>query len=310
MKVPVPQAELKAESEDIYALEDDSTAAPAAAPQQGATAPGTRPGALEQTTPRKSTSDPSRARPLTGAMREAERRTSTREYLHLALLLALIPLIMSFLSPQETKIEDRLKATIERAGPETLSRVRALETRENADLDDLLEILPEGKLDTTAHLPRATWVHWAYGAIAAAGFWIFTLLLFPSEKRSPHHLLLVGLFTGTCGIVLLAGVPVRRGSDPGNVAARPRHHHDRLLHRQVHRLVVCLGKRPGVEPPSQLRRLHLRGRALRGALQGAADSGPLSSRWAVGLAWGGSLGAGIRGRVWRGGRDHVLLSLL
>ena len=37
------------------------------------------------------------------------------------------------------------------------------------------------------------------------GFWIFTLLLFPVEKRTPHHLFLVGLFTGTCGIVLLLG---------------------------------------------------------------------------------------------------------
>ncbi len=65
--------------------------------------------------------------------------------------------------------------------------------------------MPEGKLDTTAHLPRATWVHWLYGAIAAAGFWTIALLLFPAEKRKPQQLLLVGLFTGTCGIVLLLG---------------------------------------------------------------------------------------------------------
>jgi len=122
-----------------------------------------------------------------------------------ALLLALIPLILSFLAPKATTIEDRLKATMDRAGADTISRVQALETREDAGLDDLLKVLPEGKLDATAHLPRATWVHWLYGGIAAAGFWILTLLLFPVEKRTPHHLLLVGLFTGTCGIVLLLG---------------------------------------------------------------------------------------------------------
>ena len=46
-------------------------------------------------------------------------------------------------------------------------------------------------------------MHWVYALVAAGGFWTLTLLFFPRERRRPGHLLLVGLFTGTIGIVFL-----------------------------------------------------------------------------------------------------------
>ncbi len=215
LKIPIPQAESRAESEDTYALEETSTPAPPSPPASGPTAVAPKIGATIHGTSPGPDFDPSRDRQSAAALPRGDRRSSTREYLYVALFLGLIPLVFSLLGPKETSFQERLDATMQRAGADTIARVQALETREDAGLDDLLKVLPEGKLDATAHLPRATWVHWLYGAVAAACFWIFTLLLFHHEKRTPHHLLLVGLFTGTCGIVLLLGFQVAASATQG-----------------------------------------------------------------------------------------------
>jgi RsiW-degrading membrane proteinase PrsW (M82 family) len=143
------------------------------------------------------------------------RQASTREFLYFALLLALIPLVLSVVKPGKATVEERFRSAMDRASAETVKRVEALEKRSGAGLDELLAVLPEGKLDASAHLPRATRMHWLYGAIAAAAFWIFILVLFPVEKRTPHHLLMVGLFTGTCGIFLLLGFQLAASATQG-----------------------------------------------------------------------------------------------
>ncbi|MGC8643747.1 MAG: PrsW family glutamic-type intramembrane protease [Isosphaeraceae bacterium] len=198
LKMPVPELEPAAGPEDVYALEETFT--PARGLEQ-------KPSSIAQA-PRSSASTGARSssyRNDASALPPEAGQASPREFLYLALSLALIPLILSFLSPKEATVEARLKATMQHAGSETLSRIQAIKSPEGLSLDELLNVLPEGKLDTTAHLPRATWAHWIYGAIAAACFWGFALLLFPGEKKTPHHLLLVGLFTGTAGILILLG---------------------------------------------------------------------------------------------------------
>ncbi|MGO9601063.1 MAG: PrsW family glutamic-type intramembrane protease [Isosphaeraceae bacterium] len=145
----------------------------------------------------------------------AVQTSSLREYFYLALSLALIPLVMSVMTPDKTTVEDRLKVALHTAGPETLNQIRSLEQRANASLDDVLAVLPGDKLDARAHLPRVTRWHWGYAAITAAVFWAFTLLLFPAEKRTAHHLLVVGLFTGTVGIVLLLGFQIAASMTQG-----------------------------------------------------------------------------------------------
>jgi RsiW-degrading membrane proteinase PrsW (M82 family) len=205
LKVPVPEPDPAAGNDQGYALVEPPTS------------PAPRPSMSEGFGASVSSNEPAerRPRPDSGAKRPgtpaatapAARRDgkSPREYLYVVLALALVPLVFSVLAPKSTKIEERLKAAIEGAGPETAARLKSLQTRENVGLDDLLEALPGGKLDSTSHLPRATWVHWLYAAIAAAAFWVFALVLFPGEKKVPHHLLMVGLFTGTVGILLLIG---------------------------------------------------------------------------------------------------------
>jgi protease PrsW len=204
LKVPVPEREAAAEGDQGYALEEPPTL-PSPRPSLGEGS-GAFVGANEplQRRPQPDSGDkqPAARTPAPAARRDGK---SPREYLYVMLALALVPLVFSVLGPKSIKLEERLRAAIDGAGPETAARIKSLETRKDVGLDELLEALPGGKLDSTSHLPRATWVHWLYAAIAAAAFWAFALLLFPGERKTPHHLLMVGLFTGTVGILLLIG---------------------------------------------------------------------------------------------------------
>jgi RsiW-degrading membrane proteinase PrsW (M82 family) len=131
---------------------------------------------------------------------------SFREYAYLLLGLTLIPLVFSLLGKDESgvNIGKRIEATLQEATPEQRRRVEPIlaKAEQGIDLDDLLRAMPEGKL-LGAHLPRDSGVHWIYAAVAAAAFLILTLAFFSVERANPLHLLGVGLFTGTVGIVFL-----------------------------------------------------------------------------------------------------------
>ena len=62
--------------------------------------------------------------------------------------------------------------------------------------------MPGGKL-AGAHLARDSSAHWVYAGIAAVAFLAFLGMLFSVERASPTHLLGIGLFTGTVGIIFL-----------------------------------------------------------------------------------------------------------
>jgi RsiW-degrading membrane proteinase PrsW (M82 family) len=63
-------------------------------------------------------------------------------------------------------------------------------------------------------------MHWMYAAIAAAGFLILTLGFFSVERANPLHLLGIGLFTGTVGIVFLLIVQFCSQFRPGRIHGR------------------------------------------------------------------------------------------
>src|SRR5581483_11748661 len=106
--------------------------------------------------------------------------------------------------------------TMGKAAPEVVAQVeKIISEKETATLDDLLAVLPDGRLDADAHLPRQTARHWLYGALTACAFWAFFVALFPAERKTPVHLLLVGLCTGTIGIVLLLGFQYLAGATQG-----------------------------------------------------------------------------------------------
>jgi RsiW-degrading membrane proteinase PrsW (M82 family) len=152
--------------------------------------------------------DGGRSRPLptktTPRPAAAPASGSIREHAYLLLGLALIPLVFSLLNKDEAKtFVERIETTLQKATPEEVKRAeRVLSKGEGVTLEDLLQVMPNGKL-LGAHLPRDSAMHWIYAAIAAAGFLILTLAFFSVERANPLHLLGIGFFTGTVGIVFL-----------------------------------------------------------------------------------------------------------
>jgi RsiW-degrading membrane proteinase PrsW (M82 family) len=77
----------------------------------------------------------------------------------------------------------------------------AVKVRIQSD-DDLFAILPEGKFEG-AHLSHKTYVHYLYALLASVGFFGLSFFLAPANDGKPVRILLVGLFTGTIGVVFL-----------------------------------------------------------------------------------------------------------
>jgi RsiW-degrading membrane proteinase PrsW (M82 family) len=143
------------------------------------------------------------------AKRDREKKpeaASIREYSYWLLLFALVPLVFSLLSAEEQTFAERLETTMENAAPEQAKQIEAvLAKAENITRDELFAVLPEGKL-FGAHLSQSTVIHWVYAAVATTGFLLLILLMFSVERSNPAHLLGIGLFTGTVGIVFLLAV--------------------------------------------------------------------------------------------------------
>jgi len=147
-------------------------------------------------------------------------KRKARDYSYLVLLVALLPLFWTLL-----RVEDagkRLEKTLKEASPEARARVEAIKQVMEIDgplpdwampyLDEndmwnlpaghVFDGLPGGKIQG-AMLPRRSILHWGFAAISAMGFWFLILQLFPRGTANPKHLMYVGIFTGTAGILLL-----------------------------------------------------------------------------------------------------------
>jgi RsiW-degrading membrane proteinase PrsW (M82 family) len=128
-------------------------------------------------------------------------------HLHWLLVLALLPLAFSLLHPSGDKedIKERLIKTIEEAPPDVQLRIAQVEEKidkEEASADDLFAALPGQKV-MGAFLPRNSHAHWGFAAGSAVLFMAFFLLLSAHKTAEPLHLLGIGLFTATIGILLL-----------------------------------------------------------------------------------------------------------
>lgn len=127
-------------------------------------------------------------------------------HLHWLLVLALLPLAFSLL--RERGVDEREKQfekTLEQAPPDVQRRlVELLGKAEEGGVSDadLFAVLPNHKL-VGALLPRNSYAHWGFAAAATVLFMSFFLLLASQKTAEPHHLLAMGLFTATIGILLL-----------------------------------------------------------------------------------------------------------
>jgi len=162
-------------------------------------------------------------------------------HLHWCLALAMIPLAVSMVMPDRSEglVEAPAGGEVapDAAMPDNTSATHAVNDQqaaeseelsfdEQAQLDDLITqlgeeqlfaLLPGGKLPG-ALLARDTYLHWLFAAMAAAVYMTFFVFLASDKCAQPLHLLGLGLFTATGGILLLLFVQL--ASTIGVVRAR------------------------------------------------------------------------------------------
>jgi len=124
--------------------------------------------------------------------------SSPREYLYLALLLALIPLAISLMSNRDD-LKERLARTLD-VPIETVEQ-RLVHTSKA----ELLQGLPDNRIEG-ALVGHGSMIHWLFAGMSATAFLGLMLLMFPKGDTKPHHLIAVGLFTATLGILFLLAV--------------------------------------------------------------------------------------------------------
>jgi RsiW-degrading membrane proteinase PrsW (M82 family) len=158
---------------------------------------------------------PYRPNPKRVAKKTPPRRL-LRDYTYLIMVLAMGPLIWSLFLPEDAG--ERLDKTLQRAAPHLRAEIDELKEYEEINgplpdwelyqLDaDFYRQLPGGKIQG-AMLPRSSLAHWPIALLTAAAFWGLILTFFPKKTAEPVHLVYVGLFTGTIGILMLLALQV------------------------------------------------------------------------------------------------------
>jgi len=203
-KVLVPEAD---ENIAGYLLQDD-------APPPSEPAPSISPPASEEEEeqivvrrkPPQAATKAQRAAPKTLPPLTTNEPPLWLRHLHWLLVLALLPLAFSLLNHGDREdFEQRFIKTLEAAPEEVQRKILHLQENDNEEaltLDDLFTLLPEHKL-IGACLPHGSFAHWGFAAGSALLFMTFFLLLAAQKTANPVHLLGMGLFTATIGILLL-----------------------------------------------------------------------------------------------------------
>jgi RsiW-degrading membrane proteinase PrsW (M82 family) len=115
---------------------------------------------------------------------------------YLALMLVVVPLLIHTFGQQDD-IEGRVQHTMD-------AHRQVFENLQNASLDELLSALPDRRIEGAA-FGRDTWAHWLFGGLSAMLFFALATLMLRSKDSRTKAMLIVGLFTGTLGILLLLG---------------------------------------------------------------------------------------------------------
>jgi len=118
------------------------------------------------------------------------------DLLYWLLALTLVPLAWSLSSAGDDSGERLLQA--QREHPETFRQYQNGEVT----LAEVVENLPGGRLEG-ACLPKQTWMHWGYAGLSSLGFLGFIAVLFPRASARVSSLVMIAVFTGTIGTILL-----------------------------------------------------------------------------------------------------------
>ena len=130
--------------------------------------------------------------------------SKSRGYLYLVLLVVLLPLAWSTVHGKDNEFNDNLKLTMEHH-PELREKLLELIQSEEATEEEIFAAIPADKLDG-ALLAKHTYAHWVFAGVSGAAFIGMVLALFPWGHAKAHTLVLIGVFTGTAGIILLLGL--------------------------------------------------------------------------------------------------------
>jgi RsiW-degrading membrane proteinase PrsW (M82 family) len=142
-------------------------------------------------------------------------------HLHWLLMLALIPLVASLLRKGggAEDFERRFDQTIESAPPESRAKMeRAMEKmiEGKGDLDDFIRAMPRERLIGAA-LGRDSNMQWLFALGSAVLFLGFFVFLATGGVADTKHLLGIGLFTGTIGVLFLIIVQAIAEATQGTV---------------------------------------------------------------------------------------------
>jgi RsiW-degrading membrane proteinase PrsW (M82 family) len=146
-----------------------------------------------------------------------------RGSLYMLFLLAFIPLVISVFFSSNDKPLDRLQRTIDSLPADNRAKAdRSLQLAKEgqASLDDVFQYIPDHKVEG-AWLPRETESHIALSIVTFVGFMFLLVVCFPKGYSRLVLMLLIALFTGTFGIMLLLLVQLCSSSGLAVVAAGP-----------------------------------------------------------------------------------------
>lgn len=115
--------------------------------------------------------------------------------LYFVFALTFLPLILQTLSDRND-VKERIRHTLT-AHPEIADKLENVQSE-----DELFDLLPGGRIEG-AHLPRATWTHWIYAAIATTVFLLLSFVLFERGSATIWQWLTILTTTATVGIVSL-----------------------------------------------------------------------------------------------------------
>lgn len=233
--IQVPKV-VEPEIEEEYCLAPDppATTQPARSPspaQPAAVNNAARPFAIPKpaalTNPATASATTSAARPAWVPTTKSSTPSWLR-HLHWLLALAMIPLAVTILLPDES-LEQRVRDTLEEARPKAAptepstdgsiasstqpnSTPADAQPPDSAEPDipfegeiDLFNLLPGHKLKG-ALLSRDSHMQWLFALLAIIAYMVFFTFLASDNSAKPLHVLGVGAFTATAGVALLMGI--------------------------------------------------------------------------------------------------------
>jgi hypothetical protein len=128
--------------------------------------------------------------------------SSWRDSLYWLFIAASLPIAVMLGQPKGPGIKERIESEVAKQGEAAKQALKDLEEQGDETLEKLLALIPGKRLPGSA-FPRDSKMHWLFALASAIIFGCAILFCFAPGSAEPLHLLLVGLFTGTVGVMLL-----------------------------------------------------------------------------------------------------------